>query len=83
MGSPLVERAAARSKRGFGVPMDGWMRNGPLEPLVREAERSDAIVSDFLGREFASGTIQLWRGGQAHWSTAWSLTVLNAWLKRS
>jgi asparagine synthase (glutamine-hydrolysing) len=80
---PLVERAAARSKRGFGVPMDSWMRQGPLEPFVREAERGNTMVGDLLGSVVVQRTIQRWREGRAHWSTAWSVAVLDAWMKRA
>jgi asparagine synthase (glutamine-hydrolysing) len=82
-GSSLVERAAARPKRSFGVPMDSWMRVGPLEPFVREAECRNTLVGELLGVDLVQGTIQRWRDGRAHWSTAWSVTVLEAWMKRA
>jgi asparagine synthase (glutamine-hydrolysing) len=82
-GSSIVERAAGKAKRGFGVPMDSWMRGGPLERLVREAERRESQVDDLVGAAIAKHTIQRWREGRAHWSTAWSIAVLEAWMKRA
>jgi asparagine synthase (glutamine-hydrolysing) len=82
-GSPIVERAAARAKQGFGVPMDSWMRRGPLETLVRDAEAGESQVDHLLGAAVAQRTIQRWREGRAHWSTAWSIAVLEAWMKRA
>jgi asparagine synthase (glutamine-hydrolysing) len=82
-GSPIVEHAATQTKRGFGVPMDYWMRNGPLKSLVHEAETGQSRVDELLEADMAKHVIRRWREGRAHWSTAWSFAVLEAWMKRA
>lgn len=81
LASPLVDRAAHRTKQGFGLPMDRWMRSGPLEPYLRRAESRDSAVGGLIDQNSVGRTIQRWRAGQAHWSTAWSLAVADAWMR--
>jgi asparagine synthase (glutamine-hydrolysing) len=69
---PLVDRAAAASKKGFSFPMDRWMRSSAdeLEDM--------ATSGDVVNRAAASALWQSFRRGHLHWSRAWALSILGA-----
>lgn len=72
---------ARRPKLGFTLPMDRWMRKGPLAEVVRAAEAPDARVRGILDPDAVSRVLCLWRDGRLGWSRAWSIVSLDAWLR--
>jgi len=77
--APLLRACAARPKRGFSVPMDRWMRCGPLAPLVDQLDDPAAQLWQQLDQAVGRTVLARWRRG-GRWSEAWALAALNAWL---
>jgi asparagine synthase (glutamine-hydrolysing) len=72
VGHPALYEAAQRKKRGFTFPFARWMREhaGPLEEV--------ALSGGPLNPKAVRRCWARFRNGQAHWSRAWSTTVLAA-----
>jgi asparagine synthase (glutamine-hydrolysing) len=73
----------ARPKKGFGIPLDRWMR-GPLRGRVTSALASSPIwASGLLDRDVLSGWAQMHdqrRGDYA--KPLWAMLVLDEWVRR-
>jgi asparagine synthase (glutamine-hydrolysing) len=69
---PALEEIAARQKRGFVFPFARWMSRhaGQLEEV--------ATSGGPLNRRAVRACWEQFRRGRAHWSRAWSTTVLAA-----
>ena len=80
---PALVRAAAAQKQGFGVPMDRWMREGPLSRFVEASEHKASVMCDLLGNDEVQRTVARWKNGDAHWSTVWCLASAEAWISNS
>ena len=67
---PALREIAARKKRGFTFPFAHWMRRhaGELEEM--------ATAAGPLNRSAVKNCWRQFREGRAHWSRAWSTTVL-------
>jgi asparagine synthase (glutamine-hydrolysing) len=79
LNDPYLEGLAARSKRGFSVPMRRWMA-GVLASVLKGAEEPDAPVWSVVDRRAAlrAGLIPLMPRGR--WAEAWVIAALNSWL---
>jgi asparagine synthase (glutamine-hydrolysing) len=80
---PALVRAAAAEKQGFGVPMDSWMREGPLMRFVQACEHKASAMCDLLGADEVQRTVARWKNGGAHWSTVWCLASAEAWMSNA
>jgi asparagine synthase (glutamine-hydrolysing) len=69
---PALHQIAARKKRGFVFPFARWMKRhaGELEEM--------ATSGGPLNRQAVRRCWQQFREGRAHWSRAWSTTVVAA-----
>ncbi len=72
-----VPAEAGQRKRGFGFPMDEWLR-GPLRYRVEDALRADRGI---FRHEAVAAVRARFEAGQAHWSRLWALVVLSLWLR--
>ena len=72
----------ARPKRGFGVPLDQWLR-GPLLPLLRRTLLEGALVGqDWLCRPALQRLIDQHVAGRCdHRHRLWALLWLGRWLE--
>lgn len=77
---PYVEQLAGQTKRGFSVPMRQWMIDGPLAPLLTDAQATDAPIWSIVDRSRAERAGLLPLHAQQRWSEPWALVALNAWL---
>jgi asparagine synthase (glutamine-hydrolysing) len=69
-----------RSKQGFLLPMESWMR-GPLRPLC--VHRIQALADHgWLDPGWISAQWQAFQAGQLPWPRAWSLVVLGEFAQR-
>ncbi len=76
----LPEEVANRSKSGFALPFDRWMR-GPLEDFSRrglEAVADHAAFQSEAVRSIWSKFVQ----GDLSWSRPWLLVALGHWVQR-
>jgi asparagine synthase (glutamine-hydrolysing) len=82
LGDLLPEEVVAQRKRTFTLPWEKWLR-GPLRERVA-ANLSDWAPSleALIPRKAADGVWNDFVAGRTSWSRAWSLHVLNAWVKR-
>jgi len=69
---PLPPAIWQRSKQGFTLPFDSWLRSGALPAKLPQHPwlRSDATAA--VDRDF--------RRGRTHWSRLWALVVLGRFL---
>ncbi len=69
-----------RSKRGFKMPFEKWMR-GLL------ADRVNNGISKLAGSIFTPQTTQTlladWQNGKMPWNKAWALVILQAWMEQN
>lgn len=69
-----------RSKRGFKMPFEKWMR-GLLADRVNEG------ISKLSGTIFTPQATQTllsnWQNGKMAWNKAWALVVLQAWMEQN
>lgn len=69
-----------RSKRGFKMPFEKWMR-GLL------ADRVNNGISKLSGKIFTPQATQAlladWQNGKMPWNKAWALLVLQAWMEQN
>lgn len=80
----LPRQIVYRQKRGFSVPIAGWMRK-ELRPLLDEALAEEKLKRDgmfnapFVRRLLA----EHWSGGADHHKTLWTLLCFQLWYDRS
>jgi asparagine synthase (glutamine-hydrolysing) len=79
----LPETVLTRSKQGFEMPLDAWLR-GPLRDLVETVVLSPkARVADLIDRPTAAGLFRAHLAGVGrHGGVLWSLLVLAEWCDR-
>ena len=78
---PLPDGIVGRPKRGFTLPFDAWMRGGLRETALRGIESSVAL--GWVNARAASAVWSDWERGRAHWSRAWSLSLLGQFLQEA
>jgi asparagine synthase (glutamine-hydrolysing) len=81
LGDTELRKIAERRKRGFTLPMDSWMRSGPLLPYVQAVRSADAPVREVLDVGAIDHLMARWSDGMVSWPRAWSIVSLNAWLR--
>lgn len=84
LGSLLPEKFAQRPKMGFTLPMDLWLRTGPLREEV-ERELHGEAWQCLLPLEPATAR-EVWTAfleGRTTWSRPWSLYALIKWAERT
>jgi asparagine synthase (glutamine-hydrolysing) len=76
----LGAASVSRKKRGFGVPMDRWLR-GDLADYVREALLDDdATLPEGIDRRAVARFVRAYRRGNRDLSRyLWNLLMLAAW----
>jgi asparagine synthase (glutamine-hydrolysing) len=78
----LPDAIVYRSKRGFTLPFESWMRRDlrdEIEPVFTGEKISSGPLGGLLRGEWAR---QIWLdflGGKVSWSRPWSLYVLQRW----
>jgi asparagine synthase (glutamine-hydrolysing) len=88
-GKHLLQRSVPRMpdgmsagpKRGFTLPFDAWMRGGLRETTLRGVEATVAL--GWVNARAAAAVWSDWERGRAHWSRAWSLSVLGQFLQEA
>lgn len=80
IADPWLTQIARAPKQGFALPMDEWMRGGPLRPYVDELASRAAPVWDHVDRTIGGMVVERWRNG-GRWAEAWALAALNGWLQ--
>lgn len=78
-GDDRVTALARRPKRGFSMPMARWISDGPLREAADSAREPAAPVWDVLDR--SAGLRLLSDLSRPRWAPAWSLVVLDQWLR--
>jgi len=68
-------------KRGFTLPFDTWMRSGLRETALRGIEST--VAHGWVNARAAAAVWGDWERGRAHWSRAWSLSVLGQFLQEA
>lgn len=67
-----------RSKKGFALPLNHWMRNGLREDLK-------SIIFDsqnYLPKKKLQDLFYKWQKGEISWSPLWVAFILEKWIKR-
>jgi asparagine synthase (glutamine-hydrolysing) len=77
----MPDGIAAGPKRGFTLPFDTWMRGGLRETALRGIESTVAL--GWVNARAAAAVWSDWERGRAHWSRAWSLSVLGQFLQEA
>jgi asparagine synthase (glutamine-hydrolysing) len=78
LASPLPPSIVNRSKQGFTLPFETWLR-GPLAPVVR-AGLSQLGVDGWLAPGVPDAIWRSWQDGTSHWTRPWGLAVLGHFL---
>jgi len=75
----LPEQVLKRSKRGFDVPVSGWLR-GELEELCREALTSKGLVADLFNKIQLAKMFEQHVAGREEWGRFfWMILMLHLW----
>lgn len=82
LNSALVDSALTRSKQGFVLPHEEWMRKGLLRKQVDRLRDSDAPVRQVAAPAFVDEALADWDLSRLVWHKMWALTVLDEWLQR-
>ncbi len=77
----MPDGIAAGRKRGFTLPFNTWMRGGLRETALRGIESTVAL--GWVNARAAAAVWSDWERGRAHWSRAWSLSVLGQFLQEA
>jgi asparagine synthase (glutamine-hydrolysing) len=79
----LPANVVRRSKRGFELPIDGWLR-GPLREVFEDVVLdSHAGVADLVNQSVARQLYDAHQQGRGrHGTVLWSLLVLGRWAER-
>lgn len=81
IGDPLLVRAARQPKQGFTLPMDRWLRAGPLRSCVEKVRGRSALIRSVLSSDAIDAVVRSWEAGQVSWSRLWLLAALEGWLR--
>lgn len=81
LGDPALIAAASRPKQGFTLPMEEWMRVGPLRGYVNQLRGSAALLRQLLSPRAVDATVEAWHAGRLPWPRMWQLAALEAWLR--
>jgi asparagine synthase (glutamine-hydrolysing) len=81
IGDPELLAITRRKKQGFTLPMDSWMRTGPLAPWVQALRSPDTPVRGLLRGDAVNQVLRGWDGGHLRWSRVWSIVALDGWLR--
>lgn len=75
----LPPQVTARSKRGFSMPVDVWLK-GPLRPLMESTIRHlSPAVMRIVDQAAAARVLDRFLQGRCHWGQPWILMVLELW----
>jgi asparagine synthase (glutamine-hydrolysing) len=76
----LPKNIIARPKKGFGIPIAGWLK-GKLNPLMRDMLASDRLIrQDLFDHEFVQRLIREHELGLAsHHKQLWTLLIFQLW----
>ena len=78
----LPPEILARKKRGFGSPVEAWLR-GPLRPMLEDLLRAkDARVRGLLDGAAIDRAVQGAITGRGNAHQGWALLALESWLRR-
>jgi len=77
----MPDGITAGPKRGFTLPFDAWMRGGLRETTLWGVEATVAL--GWVNARAAAAVWSDWERGRAHWSRAWSLSVLGQFLQEA
>lgn len=80
MGSPLLPNGFKyRSKRGFTLPFDSWLR-GILAPVIQEILSVNVISQrGFFEPDEVQAVLNSFVSGQVHWTRPWLLIMTELW----
>ncbi len=81
-GDRTLMQALKRPKVGFGLPMDSWMRHGPLAPAVNQTFSEQREIGRLLEPTGTRVVRDEWLSGVSGWPSAWSLVALESWLEK-
>lgn len=81
-GDPTLVQALKRPKLGFGLPMDLWMRHGPLAAAVNQTFTEKREIGRILDSTGTRVVHDAWLSGVSGWPSAWSLVALESWLEK-
>jgi asparagine synthase (glutamine-hydrolysing) len=78
----LPDRILRAPKRGFGLPLDHWLRGG-LHVVAQDALLgADARTRAYLNRDAVAAVLRIHRSGQRNYDEMiWTLLVLEIWLR--
>ncbi|MDP4013827.1 MAG: asparagine synthetase B [Candidatus Nanopelagicales bacterium] len=79
---PELMAALTRPKVGFVLPMNQWMRSGPLAPSVQGAFGERSQVRGLLDRRALEAVHRQWLSGRSAWQSPWAIVVLDRWLEK-
>ncbi len=69
-------------KRGFGIPLDDWMR-GPLKSLVADTIfANNSYISNYINKEQAENYYKQFLDGKNYHNKLWALIVFELWNKK-
>jgi asparagine synthase (glutamine-hydrolysing) len=83
LGLQLPDKVVHRSKRGFTLPFEHWLRDS-MRPVVEKSLREieDGALGGMISR---AASLQVWGDflqGRTSWSRPWSLYVLQCWCRQ-
>lgn len=81
IGDPLLIEVARQPKQGFSLPMDRWLRAGPLHGYAGQVRRESALVRSILAPDTVDDIVRAWEAGRVSWSRVWLLVALEGWLR--
>tara|TARA_R110001583_G_scaffold178083_2_gene333787 strand:+ start:12465 stop:14381 length:1917 start_codon:yes stop_codon:yes gene_type:complete len=71
-----------RPKRGFGLPIDRWLK-GDLSEIMLEVLSTETITHRGLFDPSAiSSLVQMYRKGKAPWTHVWMLIIVELWCQQ-
>ena len=69
-----------RSKRGFKLPYDLWMRKEPL--LTQIIDSLLKLEGSITAKRSTPHLLNAWKTNQISWQQIWSLFILQLWMKQ-
>jgi len=71
----LPENFLSRSKRGFKIPIDNWLRSDLSEILNDTLSGSSTLIE----KKELAGLLSKYKAGTLNWSQIWLVLVLESW----